>query len=579
MCARSWRRALRRAALALAAPVLAVLVAVPQADPAAAAPSDQPGGTSGVLDSEALDRLQQRAAEVQADLQRRQTEVAAARQALSEAEGRVEAARATVDDAETELAGYQTVVARYASAVYRDGGALSPLTVLLTGGDPGDVVAALGYLEAVDAHTAAVVSRAEQQRQAALAEQTVADAALAEAQGRAGRLAAEVAELEASAAAVTEELDVALGDVDRQLAQLQQQQVDVNAQTALNWRAYLGGLDAAGVVVPPAVALQDPAALPAGLTPVGAAAGGAQRGAAQLPRQPTSLLVLPAETLAAVTAAMDTLGTPYAPGTAGPDSWDCGSLVSSVYGAAGIDLPADQAGLFAVTTPVDLADVLPGDLVFLGTPEAGLGHVGIALDRQTMLAADGRAGAVVVRRLPADQVLHVGRPSLGPRPEEPAPGPAAGALRVECGNPVHPPTVDGARAWGGYPNGLIPPSALCPLGVAGHALRCDAAAAWRAMSAAFAEAFGEPVCITDSYRTYAGQVRLYGEKPALAAVPGTSNHGWGLAVDLCGGIERFGTAQYAWMVANAGRFGWLHPTWAVAGNGREEPWHWEYAGS
>jgi cell wall-associated NlpC family hydrolase len=579
MRARSRRRALRRAALALAAPVLAVLVAVPQAGPAAAAPSDQPGGTSGVLDSEALDRLQQRAAEVQADLQRRQTEVAAARQALSEAEGRVEAARATVDDAETELAGYQTVVARYASAVYRDGGALSPLTVLLTGGDPGDVVAALGYLEAVDAHTAAVVSRAEQQRQTALAEQTVADAALAEAQGRAGRLAAEVAELEASAAAVTEELDVALGDVDRQLAQLQQQQVDVNAQTALNWRAYLGGLDAAGVVVPPAVALQDPAALPAGLTPVGAAAGGAQRGAAQLPRQPTSLLVLPAETLAAVTAAMDTLGTPYAPGTAGPDSWDCGSLVSSVYGAAGIDLPADQAGLFAVTTPVDLADVLPGDLVFLGTPEAGLGHVGIALDRQTMLAADGRAGAVVVRRLPADQVLHVGRPSLGPRPEEPAPGPAAGALRVECGNPVHPPTVDGARAWGGYPNGLIPPSALCPLGVAGHALRCDAAAAWRAMSAAFAEAFGEPVCITDSYRTYAGQVRLYGEKPALAAVPGTSNHGWGLAVDLCGGIERFGTAQYAWMVANAGRFGWLHPTWADPGNGREEPWHWEYAGS
>ncbi len=579
MRARSRRRALRRAALALAAPVLAVLVAVPQAGPAAAAPSDQPGGTSGVLDSEALDRLQQRAAEVQADLQRRQTEVAAARQALSEAEGRVEAARATVDDAETELAGYQTVVARYASAVYRDGGALSPLTVLLTGGDPGDVVAALGYLEAVDAHTAAVVSRAEQQRQTALAEQTVADAALAEAQGRAGRLAAEVAELEASAAAVTEELDVALGDVDRQLAQLQQQQVDVNAQTALNWRAYLGGLDAAGVVVPPAVALQDPAALPAGLTPVGAAAGGAQRGAAQLPRQPTSLLVLPAETLAAVTAAMDTLGTPYAPGTAGPDSWDCGSLVSSVYGAAGIDLPADQAGLFAVTTPVDLADVLPGDLVFLGTPEAGLGHVGIALDRQTMLAADGRAGAVVVRRLPADQVLHVGRPSLGPRPEEPAPGPAAGALRVECGNPVYPPGFDGSRSWGGYPNGLIPPSALCPLGVGGHALRCDAAAAWRAMSAAFAEAFGEPVCITDSYRTYAGQVRLYGEKPALAAVPGTSNHGWGLAVDLCGGIERFGTAQYAWMVANAGRFGWLHPTWADPGNGREEPWHWEYAGS
>ena len=264
-------------------------------------------------------------------------------------------------------------------------------------------------------------------------------------------------------------------------------------------------------------------------------------------------------------------------GTAGPDSWACGSLVQSVYGAAGLALPGDQAGLFSVTAPVAPADVLPGDLVFLGTPESGLGHVGIALDPQTMLAADARAGAVVVRKLPTDQVIGIGRPSLAQRAPVAAPGPAGGALTVECGNTVYPPSFDGARSWGGYPNGLIPPSALCPVGVGGHALRCDAAAAYRALSAAFAESFGEPVCITDSYRTYAGQVRLYGEKPALAAVPGTSNHGWGLAVDLCGGIQTFATPEYAWMVANAGRFGWVHPTWADPGNGREEPWHWEYA--
>ena len=159
-----------------------------------------------------------------------------------------------------------------------------------------------------------------------------------------------------------------------------------------------------------------------------------------------------------------------------------------------------------------------------------------------MLAADARAGAVVVRTLPADQVLGIGRPSLGQRAPVAAPGPTGGALRMECGNTVYPPSYDGARQWGGYPNGLIPPSAMCPLGVAGHVLRCDAAAAYRAMSAAFATAFGSPICITDSYRTYASQVRLYGEKPTLAAVPGTSNHGWGLAVDLCGGIEHYGTA-------------------------------------
>jgi hypothetical protein len=274
---------------------------------------------------------------------------------------------------------------------------------------------------------------------------------------------------------------------------------------------------------------------------------------------------------------MDALGVPYAPGTSGPDSFDCGSLVSTAYAAAGVVLPADQADLFAVTAPVAAADVLPGDLVFLGSPESGLGHVGIALDPATMLAADGRAGAVVVRTLPADQVLGIGRPSLALRAAVAAPGPVDGALPVECGNTVLPPSFGGSRAWGGYPNGLIPPSALCPLGPAGHSLRCDAAAAWRAMSAAYRSALGTPMCISDSYRGYATQVRLYGEKPALAAVPGTSNHGWGLAVDLCGGIDSYGTAQYAWMLAHAGRFGFVHPTWADPGNGREEPWHWEYA--
>ena len=578
-----WRpprpRAIRRSASLLLVP-LALLAVTSTAAPASAAPSDQPGGTSGVLDSRALDELQQRAADVQRGLQSQQGEVEAARAALGEAERAVADAEALLGDAEGELAGHQQLVARYAAAVYRDGGAVTPLSVLLAGGDPGDVVSALGFLEVVDRHAATVIGEAEAQRQAAVEQQQRATAALEQARARADEVGSRAAELEAEASAVTEELDAALGAVDRQLAQLQREQVDVNERTAASWRAYLDQLTAAGVVPPPSAVLRDPAAgLPERLVPVGASGGGAQPGAAQLPGQPSSLLVLPAETLAAVTAAMDALGLPYAPGTAGPESWDCGSLVQSVYGRAGVQLPGEQAELFAVTAPVAPADVLPGDLVFLGTQESGLGHVGIALDPRTMLAADARAGAVVVRNLPADQVLGVGRPGLGQRAPVAAPGPAAGALRTECGNTVYPPSYDGARQWGGYPNGLIPPSAMCPLGAAGHSLRCDAAAAYRAMSAAYAADFGGPLCITDSYRTYAGQVKLYGEKPALAAVPGTSNHGWGLAVDLCGGVDTFGTPQYAWMVANAGRFGFLHPTWADPGNGREEPWHWEYAGT
>jgi cell wall-associated NlpC family hydrolase len=569
-----------RVVAALCPGVVALAVLLLPATPAAADPSDQPGGTTAVLDSTALERLQERAAEVQADLMHHQSRVIEARAALAAAETAAADAESAIAEADAELARLRAVVAEHASAVYRDGGEVTPFGLLLSGADPGDVVRAVGYLEVVERHAGQVVAAAEEQRQAAEARRAAAAEALETERERAQQLAGEVTELEATADAATAALEAAVADVDRELARLQDAQVRVNEETAAGWRAYLAELAAAGVTPPPASALRAPeSGLPERLVPVGAAAGGAQRGAAQLPRQPSSLLVLPAETLAAVSTAMDALGRPYAPGTAGPDSWACGSLVQAAYGSAGIGLPDDQAGLYGVTTPVDPADVLPGDVVFLGSGEAGLGHVGIALDPQTMLAADAKAGAVVVRRLPADQVLGIGRPSLGQRDEVPAPGPTASALRVECGNPVYPPTTEGSRAWGGYPNGLIPPSALCPLGVAGHALRCDAAAAYRALSGAFAGAFGTPLCLTDSYRTYGSQVRLYGEKPALAAVPGTSNHGWGLAVDLCGGVERFGTPEYAWMVANAGRFGFLHPRWADPGNGREEPWHWEYAGA
>jgi cell wall-associated NlpC family hydrolase len=570
------RRAPTRPALVLG--VALVLAGSVLPGVALAAPSDQPGGTTGVLDSAALETLQQEAAAVQADLQQRQAQVSEATAQQDAARAAADAASAALTDADGELAERQAQVARYADALFRDRGGPSMLRLLLRGADPGDVVAALGTLDVLDRRTEAVLTSAEEQRRAAVALSAAADQALTEAQQRADAAVQEMTELQAAAASVTERLDRALVAVDRQLAQLQGEQVQVNTQTATNWQAYLNGLAAAGIDLPSAAALRDPlAGLPPQLVPVGASGGGVQAGAAQLPGQPTSLLVLPVETLVAVSAALTNLGAPYAPGTSGPESYDCGSLVSSAYAEAGVDLPDDQAGLFGVTTPVAPADVLPGDLVFLGAADSGLRHVGIALDTKTMVAADARAGAVVVRTLPSDEVLGIGRPSLGLRDAVAAPAPAGNALPVECGSTVYPPSYGGSRAWGGYPNGLIPPSALCPLGVAGHALRCDATAAWRAMSTAYQGTFGTPLCITDSYRGYASQVRLYGEKPALAAVPGTSNHGWGLAVDLCGGVDAFGTAQYSWMLANAGRYGFVHPTWADPGNGREEPWHWEYA--
>lgn len=138
-------------------------------------------------------------------------------------------------------------------------------------------------------------------------------------------------------------------------------------------------------------------------------------------------------------------------------------------------------------------------------------------------------------------------------------------------------TTSGAGAWGGHRNGRIPASAMCQLETAaGQMLRCDAQAAFDRLSKAFEARFGAPISVTDAYRDYATQVILKRRKGRMAATPGTSNHGWALAVDLGSGINSFGTAQHQWMRANAPRFGWIHPGWARQTGSLPEPWHWEF---
>ena len=137
----------------------------------------------------------------------------------------------------------------------------------------------------------------------------------------------------------------------------------------------------------------------------------------------------------------------------------------------------------------------------------------------------------------------------------------------------------GGKSIAGYPNGRIPTSLLCPLwGAPGMSLRGDAAAAFNRMSQEYAATFGEPICVIDSYRSYDEQISVKAARGSYAATPGTSNHGWGLAVDLCGAIERFGTAPHNWMRNNAPAFGYFHPDWAQRGGSKPEPWHWEFAG-
>lgn len=128
-----------------------------------------------------------------------------------------------------------------------------------------------------------------------------------------------------------------------------------------------------------------------------------------------------------------------------------------------------------------------------------------------------------------------------------------------------------------------------------------AARAWRALTAA-ARTAGHTLKASgpaDSYRPYEVQERIFRQrytttplagrpsrvwngvtwwqKPgtAAAAVPGTSNHGWGLAVDVGveldgdAGTESIDPAAVAWLVANTATFGFSAEL-------QSEPWHWRY---
>lgn len=131
----------------------------------------------------------------------------------------------------------------------------------------------------------------------------------------------------------------------------------------------------------------------------------------------------------------------------------------------------------------------------------------------------------------------------------------------------------------GQSNGQLDPAALCPLFMApGQRMRTDAARWFNRMSAYHLKTTHAPLCVNDSYRSYARQVDVYRRTPSLAAVPGTSRHGWGLAVDLGCGVPQFGSPNYNWMRANAPRFHFVHPAWAEPSGSMPEAWHWEFTG-
>lgn len=124
-------------------------------------------------------------------------------------------------------------------------------------------------------------------------------------------------------------------------------------------------------------------------------------------------------------------------------------------------------------------------------------------------------------------------------------------------------------------NGAIADHSLCELWQPGEYLRPDAAMSVSALNEAFRASFGREMCLVASYRDLNTQYELKASRGHFAASPGTSMHGWGLAIDLCSKETRDSDVM-SWLWANAPSYGWQNPSWAQLGGSKYEPWHWEF---
>ena len=183
------------------------------------------------------------------------------------------------------------------------------------------------------------------------------------------------------------------------------------------------------------------------------------------------------------------------------------------------------------------------------------------------------------RKLSAMSVLlidfQIAQSINGEDDEEDAPSTTAKA--PDNGEAVGEPQLEEAQAkWGSYENGKIPDSELQALSFSpGNKMNKKAAIAMEEMNKAYKADNGSDLIINDAYREYDRQVKLREQLGSTAGVPGTSNHGWGLAVDI--EVGPFGSSAYNWLKANAHKYGYVHPAWAEPGGSNPEQWHWEYA--
>ena len=149
----------------------------------------------------------------------------------------------------------------------------------------------------------------------------------------------------------------------------------------------------------------------------------------------------------------------------------------------------------------------------------------------------------------------------------------------------------------GQKNGELSAGILKKCDVGSALMAEPAARAMKAMVAAMSGSLDIEYTHVGAYRTLKGQTDLFLSryttkelpgrptkkwngvtywqlpKTAMAATPGTSNHGWGLAIDLAekinGKAASISPRSVKWLIKHAAQYGF-------GAEAQSEPWHWRY---
>jgi len=230
----------------------------------------------------------------------------------------------------------------------------SYLSGLIGAGDPTEALRRLPLAKAVIEADLALVKRME-------AAKAKVDALNAELQARLlaqARMAQALAAKEAEARALADKLAAQLRTMDKQVKRLiEEERAREEAGRRTAFAQFVAGAKAGG-----RIAVDGSKAAPA-----------AKR---------------------AVQIALAQLGAPYRWGATGPNEFDCSGLTSTSYARAGVPIPRTSkiqyAALAARGQAVDVANLLPGDLVFFADNTANpatIHHVGMYIGGGMMVEA------------------------------------------------------------------------------------------------------------------------------------------------------------------------------------------------